>query len=67
LRNGHQTLNIGGRYTVDNMTISAGLSYTMTGDVDLTHLNDDGTASGLTASYKDNTVTAFGVKVGFNF
>jgi len=67
LRNGHQTLNIGGRYTVDNMTISAGLSYTMTGDVDLTHLKDDGTASGLTASYKDNTVTAFGVKVGFNF
>ena len=67
LRNGHQTLNIGGRYTVDNMTISAGLSYTMTGDVDLTHLKDDGTASGLTASYKDNTVTAFGLKVGFSF
>ena len=61
LRNGHQTINIGGRYTMDNMTLSGGLSYTKTGDVELTH------ASTLTASYKDNTVTAFGLKVGFSF
>lgn len=61
LRNGHQTINIGGRYTMDNMTLSAGLSYTKTGDVELA------VAPVFTASYKDNTVTAFGLKVGFSF
>lgn len=46
---------------MDNMTLSAGLSYTKTGDVELA------VAPVFTASYKDNTVTAFGLKVGFSF
>jgi hypothetical protein len=43
------------------MTISGGYNYTMPGDVDLAHV------SGLTASYKNNTVSAVGLKVGFSF
>ena len=43
------------------MTISGGVSYTKAGDVDVTH------SSGLTASYAGNSVTAVGIKVGYNF
>jgi hypothetical protein len=61
LRNGFQSVSLGGRYTAGNMTISGGYNYTMPGDVDLAH------ASGLTASYKNNNVSAIGLKVGFSF
>jgi len=67
LRNGYQSLSFGGRYTVGNVTVSAGYNYTLPGDVDLAHEKADGTASGLTASYKNNNVSAFGLKVGFSF
>lgn len=61
LRNGYQSISLGARYNTGNMTISGGYNYTMPGDVDLAH------ASGLTASYKNNTVSAVGLKVGFSF
>jgi long-subunit fatty acid transport protein len=67
LRNGYQSLSVGGRYTVGNITVSGGYNYTLPGDVDLAHKKADGTASGLTASYKNNNVSAFGLKVGFSF
>ena len=61
LRNGYQSVSLGGRYISGNMTISGGLNYTMPGDVSLTH------ASGLTATYKNNNVSALGFKVDFAF
>ena len=61
LRNGYQSISLGGRYTTGNMTISGGYNYTLPGDVELTH------PSTLTASYKNNTVSAFGLKLGFSF
>ncbi len=66
LRNGYQSVSIGGRYTVDNMTISGGYNYTMPGNVDLAH-ELGGTPTGLTASYKNNNVSAIGFKIGFSF
>ena len=41
--------------------VSGGYNYTLPGDVELTH------PSTLTASYKNNTVSAFGLKLGFSF
>jgi long-chain fatty acid transport protein len=66
LRNGYQSFSIGGRYTVGNITVSGGYNYTLPGDVDLAH-ESNGAASGLTASYENNNVSALGLKVGFSF
>ena len=61
LRNGYQSISLGVRYTTGNMTISGGYNYTMPGDVELTH------PTTLTASYKNNTVSAIGLKLGVSF
>jgi long-chain fatty acid transport protein len=61
LTDGNQSLGLGVRYTRDNMTISGGYSYAKVGDVKVTH------STGLTADYKDNKVTGFGIKLGFSF
>ena len=59
--NGTQTVSAGLRYTVDNMEISGGISYSQLGDVTVN-------ASGLgNIVYENNTVTAMGVKVAFAF
>lgn len=59
--NGRQTLSAGLRYTIDNMDISAGISYSQLGDVTVN-------ASGLgDIVYENNTVTAMGVKIAFAF
>ena len=60
ITNGYQGITIGGKYTMDNMSITAGYNYTQLGDVNLT------SALG-TSNFKDNTVTGFGVRVGYNF
>ena len=60
ITNGYQGITIGGKYTMDNMSITAGYNYTQLGDVDLT------SALG-TSNFKDNTVTGFGVRVGYSF
>ena len=66
LRNGYQSVSLAARYTMDNITITGGYNYTMPGDVDLAH-ESGGVPSGLTASYKNNNVSALGLKVGFSF
>jgi long-chain fatty acid transport protein len=61
MSNGSETLSFGVQHKIGLMTISGGVSYTKAGDVDVTH------SSGLTASYARNSVTAVGIKVGYNF
>ena len=58
--NGRQTLSAGLRYTIDNMDISAGISYSQLGDVTV-----DGGLGDIV--YENNTVTAMGVKIAFAF
>ena len=70
LTDGSQSLGIGARFTRDNMTITAGYSYTKVGDVKVTHIDtsqNPPAASGLTANYADNAVTGLGIKLGFSF
>ena len=67
MSNGSKTLSIGVKHTIDALSISGGLSYTKAGDVDVTHMATPTIASGYTASYKGNSVTAFGLKVGYSF
>lgn len=66
MSNGSKTLSIGVKHTIDSLSISGGLSYTKAGDVEVTHMSS-GQASGYTASYTGNSVTAFGLKVGYSF
>ena len=61
MSNGSETLSAGVQHKIGSITISGGISYTKAGDVDVTH------SSGLTASYADNSVTAVGIKFGYNF
>ena len=61
MSNGSKTLSAGVKHKIDALTISAGVSYTKVGDALMTH------ASTLSASYVGNSVTAFGLKVGYNF
>ena len=61
MSNGSETLSFGVQHKIGSITISGGISYTKAGDVDVTH------SSGLTASYADNSVTAVGIKFGYNF
>jgi long-subunit fatty acid transport protein len=61
MSNGSKTLSAGVKHKIDAFTISAGVSYTKVGDVEMTHI------SGLSASYAGNSVTAFGLKLGYNF
>jgi long-chain fatty acid transport protein len=68
MSNGSKTLSAGVKHEIDALTISGGVSYTKAGDVVVTHMTGDPAApSGYTASYAGNSVTAFGLKVGYNF
>jgi long-chain fatty acid transport protein len=60
MSNGSKTLSAGVKHKIDALTISAGVSYTKAGDVDVTY-------GSYRASYAGNSVTAFGLKVGYNF
>ena len=60
ITNGYQGITLGGKYTIDNMSITAGYNYTQVGDVTLT--------SGLgVGEFTDNTITGLGFRVGFKF
>ena len=60
ITNGYQGITLGGKYTNGNMSISGGYNYTQLGDVTLT--------SGLgVGQFTGNTITGFGMKVGFKF
>jgi long-chain fatty acid transport protein len=67
MSNGSKTLSIGVKHEIDALTISGGVSYTKVGDVNVIHLDSASQPSGLEASYAGNSVTAFGLKVGYNF
>jgi len=67
MSNGSKTLSAGVKHKIDAFTISAGVSYTKAGDVNVTHMTSPAAPSGYTASYAGNSVTAFGLKVGYNF
>ena len=58
--NGTETFSAGLRYTVDNIDISAGISFSQLGDVTV-----NGGAGPIV--YEDNTVTAMGLKIAFAF
>ena len=60
--NGSQGISLGARYTVDNITISGGYNYTNVGDVTVSS-----SAGVQQAVYKNNNVSAIGLKIGFAF
>ena len=60
MSNGSKTISLGLKHKLDNVTISGGVSYTEVGDVDVAK-------SGLTSAYSNNSVTALGFKIGYNF
>ena len=62
MSNGSKTLSLGVRHTIEDMTLSGGVSYTQVGDVNVTHI-----PTTLTANYENNSVMSFGVKVGYSF
>ena len=61
MSNGSETLSAGVQHKIGSITISGGISYTKAGDVDVTY------SPVLNASYADNSVTAVGIKFGYNF
>jgi hypothetical protein len=67
-RNGYDTYSVSARYTAsENVTISAGYTYTKAGDVKVVHEAAPGVPSGLTLDYTDNSVSGFGFKIGYKF
>jgi long-chain fatty acid transport protein len=63
MSNGRQGISLAARYTMDNLTITGGYSYINVGDVTVSSA-----ASGTTqATYKNNTVSALGLKLGVSF
>jgi long-chain fatty acid transport protein len=62
MSNGSKTLSAGVSHKINALTLSGGISYTKVGDVEVTSAT-----TGLTSSYTGNSVTAVGVKVGYNF
>lgn len=60
MSNGSKTLSLGVQHKIEALTISGGLSYTKTGDVVTS-------SAPFSASYTGNSVTALGLKVGYNF
>jgi long-chain fatty acid transport protein len=67
MSNGSKTLSLGVRHTIADITLSAGIGYTQAGDVNVTHMAAPTIPSGLTATYENNSVVSFGVKVGYSF
>jgi long-subunit fatty acid transport protein len=55
-------VTIGGRYTMDNVTLSGGINYTWIGDA-----NTIATAAPTISSFTDNTAIGVGFKVGVHF
>lgn len=61
--NGLLALSLGGRYTLDNAIISAGIRYNMLGDA----RPETGTPDTARAEFTDNNALSVGFKIGFNF
>ena len=65
VNNGYQSINLGVSYTVENITISGGYSYTDVGDISVV-IPVSGTDTTF-ATYKNNSASALGLKVGVSF
>ena len=65
VNNGYNAINIGARYSIGKVTISGGYNYTNLGDINIYASPSASTVN--YASYKNNTVSAFGLKIGVNF
>lgn len=61
--NGSYSVALGGKYTMDNVTISGGVRYTVLGDAQ----PETGTPDVARASFADNSALSIGLKVGFAF
>ena len=61
VNNGYNAINLGARYTIGKVTISGGYNHTKLGNVTVTAGGFDH------AIYKNNKVSAFGLKVGVHF
>lgn len=61
--NGNTSIAIGGQYTVDQMTYSGGISYTMFGDAKPA----TGDPEEERADFEDNSALAVGFRVGYSF
>ena len=62
ITNGYQGVTLAGVYSIGDAKITAGYNYTQVGDVAMTP------AVGLGAGdFSGNTVTGFGIKVGYSF
>lgn len=60
MTNGSKSLSLGVKYNIDAISITGGLTHSKVGDVTVS-------SSGLSSIYKGNSVTAIGIKVGYNF
>ncbi len=61
--NGNKSIAIGGKYTMEQITISGGVRYTKLGDA----RPETGTPDTARASFRDNKAVSVGLRVGFNF
>ena len=61
VNNGYKAINLGAQYKIGKVTISGGYNYTKLGDITVT----DGTSN--YAIYKNNKVSALGIKIGVSF
>ena len=61
VNNGYTAFSLGARYTVGKMTISGGYNYSRLGDFDVIVSNVN------QASYRNNSVNALALKIGFDF
>lgn len=60
---GVRGITLGGKYTLDDMTISAGINHSKLGDKAVSVA----AFGGLTGNFNNNSVTTIGIKVGYNF
>ena len=65
--NGSEAISVGMQYTLDNMTISGGISRRNVGDVTVDPFPAGHPSAGQTMKYAGNTVTSVGVKIAFSF
>lgn len=62
ITDGYKGVTLAARYTAGNATITAGYNHTQTGDISMTP-----GAGAPAGEFNNNTVTGFGIKVGFSF
>jgi long-subunit fatty acid transport protein len=62
---GVRGITLGGKYTLDDMTISAGINHSKLGDKAVTV--DAFAPAASTGNFNNNSVTTIGIKVGYNF